>query len=79
MATTTPASDTIEPVALPWPEGRGLVDGVIRRGDRVRLRHIARPEWTIAATVAWLTTPGRAVTVLPDEPITSPANWVIAQ
>jgi hypothetical protein len=68
----------IDVVMLPWPDRlRVDVEGTLRRGDRVNLRHLARPEWWMKGTVTNLTTPGRSVEVLPDEPITSPANWVI--
>jgi hypothetical protein len=49
----------------------------MKRGGRVLLQHIARREWMIEATIVNVTTPGRAVEVMPDEPITSPATWEI--
>jgi hypothetical protein len=64
-----------ETISVPWPARSGVA--FLKLGDRVVLNHISRREWMIDATVVAMTSPGRAVEVKPDEPITSPANWEI--
>lgn len=70
-------------VTLPWPvvqlTGKSLTN--LRVGDRVLLKHVVHREWMIGAKVTRVQGvafgPGKSVEVLPDEPITSPANWEV--
>ena len=53
----------------------------LRRGDRVLLAHVVHADWMIEATVTCVQGlaygPGKSIEVIPDEPITSPANWQV--
>jgi hypothetical protein len=67
-------------VTLPWPTIEGRADAkYLRVGDRVALRHLARRDWSMMATVTRVEGlafgRGKSIEVRPDEPITSPANW----
>lgn len=67
-------AEDIEPVWLPYPDGPGRM---LRAGERVTLNHVVHREWIMEARVVVVTTRTRSVEVRPDEPITSPANWMI--
>lgn len=71
-----------ETITLPWPTESGVRPHLyLRVGDRVLLNHIVRRDWMIEAKVSRVQGlgfgPGRSVEVIPDEPITSPANWEV--